>query len=700
MSAIPSLGPLLCVMLGLTTSTLNAKIYYVDQHAKSGDGSPGKPFATINEAAQVAGPGDMVEIRPGTYRERVIPDQGGSADAPVTYRATRADTVIIKGSDLWTPRWEPSGGQPGIYSAALDLSLFNQWRPGRDPRLGSNPSPFHEEIIPSNGQDKLLVADKLKGPPLTVKSRPADSVEWPPVIGQIFADGRPLNQARSLAELESRPGSFTVDAAGEHILVHLPDRVTNPAEVVWEITTREQIFAPLKRGLGHIVIEDLVFEHAANQAPWPSIGAVSVRNGHHWTIRRCTIRLAQSVGLDVGGEWFDGHRLFGDAPNSHNHLVEDCMITDNGLTGIYGYEVHDIVVRRNEISGNNRLGFIQGLNARWEEYAGIKLLHARSVRVEDNFVHDNFAFGIWFDNQWQGSRISRNLVVNNQFGGIFIEFGEAPEDPLIIDNNIVMFTDEGSGIYCHDSSDIVVAHNFLYQNKDYGLWMWAVSGRGGSKGGTRNNYAVGNIFYGNGAGNIGYPAEGTINTNNRSDYNLFTNKTWARSNDVPTFSLHESYSSPGVSRNDVARQIDSKLKAAGGAGSDLGYDHWRAQPVRALTFLQWQTVTGNDRHSLPESLGKVLYRPALRQLEFIPHQVMHELGVPKVAGVELDYFGRPHEAGQMATPGPFALTQADFNRVSNFVTFGRDAEQNLISKSNPMKGRQYLNLWPKKPGAN
>ncbi|WP_043584578.1 right-handed parallel beta-helix repeat-containing protein [Geminisphaera colitermitum] len=685
-----------------------ATTYIVDnRHPAATDTNPGttteKPLLTINAAAQLAQPGDTIEIAPGIYRERVIPTRGGETGQPITYRARKPGTVTIKGSDEWHPDWSPltpllpvsENLRTQLYRAPLDLALFADWRPHRDPRLAVTPSPFHEENIPSNGQDKLAKADKLVGPPLTVLARPTTLPgHWPLVIGQLYANGQPLAQTRDPDELARLPGSFTVDADGAHILVHLPTSATRPDELAWEITTRESIFAPAKRRLGHIILEDLIFEHAANQSPWPSVGAVSVRNGHDWIIRRCTIRHAASVGLDIGGEWFDGTRLFGDAPDSRSHLIEDCTIHDNGLTGIYGYEVRDVTIRRNEIHSNNRLGFINGLNARWEEYAGIKLLHARRIRIEDNYVHDNHAFGIWFDNQWQGSRISRNLVVGNQFGGIFIEFGTAPTAPLLIDNNIVLFTDEGSGIYCHDASNVIIASNLLYQNKDYGLWMWSVSPRGG----TSDNHATANIFYGNGAGNIGYPGLGEINKNNTSDYNLFANKTWARSADAPTFSLHESNSKPSVTRPQVAHQITDALNASGGPDATLPYEHWRAQPARALTLGQWQTITGNDRHSLSGGgFAKALYRPALRQLEIIPHANLGQLKAPVTKDAERDYFGRLRPANGTAPAGPFFFSQDELTRVTTFASYGRNKEKQLIRKDNERHGLQNLILWPKPP---
>src|SRR3954452_14859908 len=53
------------------------------------DGNPGTlsaPFRTIQQAADVADPGDTVFIRGGTYRETVRPAHSGSASNPVTFK--------------------------------------------------------------------------------------------------------------------------------------------------------------------------------------------------------------------------------------------------------------------------------------------------------------------------------------------------------------------------------------------------------------------------------------------------------------------------------------------------------------------------------------------------------------------------------------------------------------------------------------
>ncbi|MDY6287478.1 MAG: hypothetical protein SPL65_09200, partial [Lachnospiraceae bacterium] len=63
-------------------------IYYVDCKASlCGDGRKERPFRSIQEAADIALPGDEVLVEPGVYREYVRPRHAGRADARITYRS-------------------------------------------------------------------------------------------------------------------------------------------------------------------------------------------------------------------------------------------------------------------------------------------------------------------------------------------------------------------------------------------------------------------------------------------------------------------------------------------------------------------------------------------------------------------------------------------------------------------------------------
>jgi pectin methylesterase-like acyl-CoA thioesterase len=45
------------------------------------DGAEGRPFRTINRAAELARPGDTVSVHAGEYREWVRPPRGGLSGA-------------------------------------------------------------------------------------------------------------------------------------------------------------------------------------------------------------------------------------------------------------------------------------------------------------------------------------------------------------------------------------------------------------------------------------------------------------------------------------------------------------------------------------------------------------------------------------------------------------------------------------------
>ena len=84
----------------LAAASVLAREYHV---AKSGnnanEGSAAKPFLTIQRAADVAQPGDVITVHEGIYRERVDPPRGGTSDNQrIVYQAAPGETVTIKGS--------------------------------------------------------------------------------------------------------------------------------------------------------------------------------------------------------------------------------------------------------------------------------------------------------------------------------------------------------------------------------------------------------------------------------------------------------------------------------------------------------------------------------------------------------------------------------------------------------------------------
>ena len=90
---------------GREASVQPGNVYYV---APSGDDSnPGtetQPWRTIQKAANTLRAGDAVQIRAGTYRERVVPQNSGSdGNHQITYTAYPGETVTLDGSGVSVP---------------------------------------------------------------------------------------------------------------------------------------------------------------------------------------------------------------------------------------------------------------------------------------------------------------------------------------------------------------------------------------------------------------------------------------------------------------------------------------------------------------------------------------------------------------------------------------------------------------------
>lgn len=107
--------------------------------AKTGnDANPGtakRPLRTIQAAANMAKPGDVVSVHKGIYRELVAPPRGGESDEKrITYQAALGEDVVITGS-------EPIKGWKKVQNDTWMLTLPNSF-------FGAN-NPFDEQIYGS-----------------------------------------------------------------------------------------------------------------------------------------------------------------------------------------------------------------------------------------------------------------------------------------------------------------------------------------------------------------------------------------------------------------------------------------------------------------------------------------------------------------------------------------------------------------------
>jgi len=80
--------------------------YYVAPRGE--DASPGtkaRPFRTLSKACQVAGPGDTVYLRAGTYCETLTPKHSGEPARPLRFVAMPGEKVVLSGADVLAGSW-------------------------------------------------------------------------------------------------------------------------------------------------------------------------------------------------------------------------------------------------------------------------------------------------------------------------------------------------------------------------------------------------------------------------------------------------------------------------------------------------------------------------------------------------------------------------------------------------------------------
>ena len=120
-------------------------------------------------------------------------------------------------------------------------------------------------------QKAFVFGNPFVRPPTPAKNKP----EWVSKCDAlVFFKNRPLNQATTREQLIRTPGSWFSSNDGQQLLVHLKNN-TVPAKATIEVTTRDRIFAPHRRGLGYIRVEGFVFERCATRPDWPQLGALS-----------------------------------------------------------------------------------------------------------------------------------------------------------------------------------------------------------------------------------------------------------------------------------------------------------------------------------------------------------------------------------------------------------------------------------------
>jgi hypothetical protein len=103
-------------------------LYYVTVDGNDNDpGTEGMPFKTIQRAADVAQPGDIVDVGPGLYRETVMIRSSGTPNSPIIFRTDPVRRAVITGAEVVT-EWQTLDVNENTYSAEVpDIATLPDW---------------------------------------------------------------------------------------------------------------------------------------------------------------------------------------------------------------------------------------------------------------------------------------------------------------------------------------------------------------------------------------------------------------------------------------------------------------------------------------------------------------------------------------------------------------------------------------------
>jgi hypothetical protein len=443
---ILSYSLVLALFMGISPLSLNAETWYIsNKGADTNKGDKTHPFKTISKGAELAQAGDTVFVLAGIYRERVAPARSGTANSPIVYMGEPGKQVFIKGSDVYDKKWSKIA--KNIFSADLNRMQFSDdvyWDDSNPFKVGSSVTPYFREFeknVPGNGY----------------------------TLGQVFIDGQAYMQTPLKKEMEALSGSWWYDAAKNSVLIHFkPGHSTGN---LTELTTRRRIFAPHSKGLGYIHVSGFIMEHCGNQFPldfWAvkenaQAGALGLRCGHHWIVKNNTVRYAANIGIDCGIFGYMNERNDQADTNgemSTGNIFENNYLIDNGCAGITGCGSGNMIVRGNVVMYNDNQLYGFGIF----EQAGIKFHACKDALISDNYVANNFTYGIWLDNEFPQARVSRNTIVENGRAGVFIEMSDYDFGSVLVDHNVIMDNKENQ-IYMHDASGAMYVNNLIAGTK-------------------------------------------------------------------------------------------------------------------------------------------------------------------------------------------------------------------------------------------
>jgi hypothetical protein len=422
---------------------------------KSGDGN----FTTIQEAVNVAKPGDTIVVFGGTYREEVILPRGGIDDNHrITVKAANGEKVIVTGSDIVDASEWSRFNDKGVYVLVKDAKYFGKFNP-------------FNELWKSKGSSYSNFFS----------------------CGSVYINDTVMSQVWSLEDLNTKDYSWyaMVDKKSGDTTIYAnfaDEDPTNTANNV-EINKRKQCITAAWNQ-GYITVEGLTIMHGCGPKTidfWqtvakPMSGAIATNGGYNWIIENCEVTECRGVAIDYG----NGSRMLeienGGEPELYgHHIIRNCNVHDNSTNGMMAYRGAYTEIYGCTLSNNNTLNtgllseaYIKDVSGGW------------GINIHNNYFYSSqtwSVYPIWLDSECDGSRVSSNVFYCNGDGQGFtyIDY-EVNSGYQLCDNNIFV----GVGWHVMSASNTYFVNNLFLNTPDAsekrlwpGLGKWGFVGSEG-----------------------------------------------------------------------------------------------------------------------------------------------------------------------------------------------------------------------------
>jgi hypothetical protein len=593
----------------LEQRVLLSSFYVSTSGSDSNTGSLSAPFRTIQRAANLAGPGDTVFIRAGTYRETVRPARSGGSGSPVVFRPYNSETVTVSGADVitgWSGHsgriyrarqpWDLGFGENQVFvdgRMMIEARWPNTTLDVTHPRLASADSigvTMNGDKSRSDLRDSALTHPDGAWDGATIHIAPGHA--WVAQTSTIsdHTRGRLVYTYQQMNERHEKPeagdqyyltGKFhALDSAGEWF------RQSDGSLFLWtpagdspashRVEAKRRDFAFDLRGRSNVRIDGLNIFAATittdSSSDAITLAGIDARYVSHYTLMSTGWSRPDTTGINLFGTdsvirdsviaFSSGHgiAIAGSRNRVENVVVHDVGYNAGNEAGI-NVRGDDHVVTRNTIYNAGR--------------SGIKIGYARNLKLTYNLIHD--------------------VMQQATDGGGIYTYGTDAENTEIAYNVIYNSRSEGFGavgVYLDNYSSKYVVHHNVVWNSDHAMKMNPTS---------RNNLVYNNTFVG-----VDY----SIATSKSGDMlgSIFRNNIFTKTASIDPRSVKQNNINPGtdpgfvnLSKYDLRLRTGSKAIDAGmnvgaitngytGKAPDIGaYEYgksaWRAgasisSPVR------------------------------------------------------------------------------------------------------------------------